>query len=142
MQPMPNKNRPMIVVGTLVLVIMLGAGAIWSATRHKQPLASMPINDATTPADTATTPAGTNAEVAKTDAPNLAQVAPSSKTTSTLPEYHTVAVGDTLSGISRMYYNSNIYAGDIEALNQLEDPNKLMPGKKLLLPKREALNLQ
>jgi len=57
----------------------------------------------------------------------------------TVPATHVVAAGETLRDISLKYYGDPVYAGDIEALNQLEDPNQIMVGQILQLPRPEDL---
>lgn len=57
----------------------------------------------------------------------------------TVPATHVVAAGETLRDISLKYYGDPVYAGDIEALNQLEDPNMIMVGQILQLPRPEDL---
>lgn len=57
----------------------------------------------------------------------------------TVPATHVVAPGETLRDISQKYYGDPVYAGDIEALNQLEDPNQIMVGQILELPRPEDL---
>ena len=45
-----------------------------------------------------------------------------------------VKVGDTLAGISEMYYGTLEKVEDICALNGITDENTILPGQKILLP--------
>lgn len=48
--------------------------------------------------------------------------------------YHTLAKGETLYALSRMY---NVKAKDIIAANSFKDPNKLSVGTKVYIPKSQ-----
>lgn len=47
---------------------------------------------------------------------------------------YTVKAGDTLAGISEMYYGSLEKVEEICALNGIDDENTILPGQKILLP--------
>lgn len=167
MQTMPSKNRPSLAVaGVAVLVLVVGLIAYGVNQRTKQEtkendtlaqLAS-PENGSATPRNmTEATPgqAMTNPMTAPgttvannppvTGAkPEMAgaetdKSAPALNVLGPVPATHMVAPGDTLYTISMKYYKSHIYAGDIEALNALEDPDTIVVGTELKLPRPEAL---
>lgn len=48
--------------------------------------------------------------------------------------FYTVKMGDTLAGISEMYYGTIDKVGEICALNGIDDENTIVPGQKVLLP--------
>lgn len=57
------------------------------------------------------------------------------KATSSAPRAsYTVKVGDTLAGISEMYYGSLDKVTEICSLNGISDENTILPGQKILLP--------
>jgi LysM repeat protein len=56
-----------------------------------------------------------------------------------VPLEHVVAPNETLYDISMKYYDTHIYAGDIEALNDLEDPDMIQAGTRLQLPRPDEL---
>ncbi|MBP2020180.1 nucleoid-associated protein YgaU [Symbiobacterium terraclitae] len=64
---------------------------------------------------------------------------PAMRTFNAVPEVHIVQPNETLYEISEKYYNTHIYAGDIEALNGLEDPNQIFVGMELKLPQPSEL---
>jgi nucleoid-associated protein YgaU len=47
---------------------------------------------------------------------------------------HTVQENQTLSGISKKYYGSSKYVGQILKENKLENPDKIKPGMRLKIP--------
>lgn len=47
---------------------------------------------------------------------------------------YTVKLGDTLAGISEMYYGNLEKVSDICMLNGIDDENTILPGQKILLP--------
>jgi len=67
------------------------------------------------------------------------ETAPAMTTFEAVPAVHIVQPNETLYEISQKYYNTHIYAGDIEALNGLEDPNKIYAGMELKLPQPSEL---
>lgn len=64
---------------------------------------------------------------------------PAMRTFNAVPAVHVVQPNETLYEISEKYYNTHIYAGDIEALNGLEDPNQIFVGMELKLPQPSEL---
>lgn len=144
MQTMPAKNRTAVAIGVLLGVVVLAGSLLFWSARSRQnaeqnsemsPVVNEPVdgtgNKVTPMANSA--PTGTQeAEAAHGDAAGSPIMGP-------IPEQHTVATGDTLQSISLKYYHSHIFAGDIEELNNLENPNRLVVGEKLMLPKWEDL---
>ena len=47
---------------------------------------------------------------------------------------YTVKVGDTLAGISQMYYGTTEKVQEICNLNGITDEDPILPGQKILLP--------
>ncbi len=147
MQPIPAKTRTALVVGAALLAVIVGGVAVWSARRGTEPLPLeveepsitaaplSPLDYSATPAPTSPAPSATSNGSA-TPSATTAPVAPAAA----VPATHVVVDGETLSSISRSYYGTNIYAGDIEALNELEDPNLIHTGQMLQLPKVEDLH--
>lgn len=168
MQTMPSKNRPSLAVaGVAVLVLVVGLIAYGVNQRTKQETkendtltqiaapengTAAPRNvsdaltgEATTPMNAQGTPK-TDGSMATTPTSEMAGGEPmTDKSTPALnvlgpvPATHMVAPGDTLYTISMKYYNSHIYAGDIEALNALDDPDTIVVGTELKLPRPEDL---
>lgn len=75
-----------------------------------------------------------NADVSKT---------PVAEKTDTLPEYHLVAPGDTLSGIAGKYYGKTSLWQEIFKANQdvLRSPGSLKVGQKLKVPPHKVVSL-
>lgn len=69
------------------------------------------------------------------------EATPAMITLGTVPETHVVQPNETLYSISMKYYNDKIYAGDIEQLNGLDDPNMIMAGTELKLPRPADLGM-
>lgn len=142
MQNTPTKNRGALTIGAIVLVVAVGAVAIWAGTRGKgqempEPGISM-LEEAGMTSATPSTPEDKPKSSAPTESGKEQETA-APQASSEVPEFHVVSADETLSSISRKYYNSHIYAGDIEALNQLENPNHLLVGQKLTLPRPQEL---
>lgn len=55
---------------------------------------------------------------------------------STVPEFYTVEKGDSLMGISQKFYGTKDRAPDIMKINNLDNPNKIIVGQKIKLPKQ------
>lgn len=51
------------------------------------------------------------------------------------PEYYIVKEGDTLAGISRILYGTSSRLVELCDLNRIQDPNNIIVGQKILLPK-------
>jgi LysM repeat protein len=68
--------------------------------------------------------------------PSPAPIESQPQTTEKPPRIHIIQKGDTLSGISTKYYGSPHYWQKILAANSdnLNDPNRLAPGSRLLIP--------
>lgn len=157
MQPMPAKTRTAMMAGAALLLLAVGIAGLWSARRENpadltdQELAALEgpaeagpaPGSESSPLETGVSPF-TEAAVASNPNPGVA-LDPTTlgvESTADIPEFHVVALGDTLSEISRKYYNTHIYAGDIEVLNGLtENPNHLEVGQRLMLPRPEALGI-
>lgn len=56
------------------------------------------------------------------------------QTTAVARASYTVKAGDTLAGISEMYYGSLDKVAEICTLNGIDDENTILPGQKILLP--------
>jgi len=147
LQPMPAKTRTALAVGAALLAVVVGGVAVWSARRGAEPLPreldeTSIIEPGAVPAiptDHSAAPTGATQASGATPAAR-AGASQTAKIPAVVPASHVVAEGETLSSISRSYYGSNVYAGDIEALNELEDPNLLHAGQMLMLPKVEDLH--
>lgn len=141
MQPMPAKNRNAIMmIGAALMAVVLVA-VFWSSRKNAetQPqqldqLSLEQVNEAGVSAPTGSDSATpTQADSGTKEQPALSAAA------GTVPMEHVVAQGETLMSISEKYYGSKLYAGDIEELNKLENPNSLKVGDRLKLPRREEL---
>lgn len=166
MQTMPSKNRTsMAVAGIALLALVVGLIAYGVNQRNKQEIAEIdPMTELAEPengnlatpaaeAETASTPIGgalveaapATEEAAMTAAPEESAELTGQETTSALatleavPETHVVQPGETLSTISMKYYNNHVYAGDIEQLNDISDPDMIQPGQELALPRPDSL---
>jgi 5'-nucleotidase len=87
-----------------------------------------------TPADISPTP--NNESRATSDEPRTSSTEPQVTSDETQQRIHIVQKGDTLSSISAKYYGSAKQWRKIVAANRdnLPDPNRLIPGSKLLIP--------
>ncbi|MGE5672457.1 MAG: LysM peptidoglycan-binding domain-containing protein [Mycobacterium leprae] len=133
MQTMPAKTRTMLVGGALLLLIAsMGGLFYWTNYGTKEQTPDVGAALVGNQEQGVAAPATGAKETPETA--NLA--APASKV---VPATHTVAPGETLSSISALYYLSPVYAGDIEALNEMSDADKLLPGMELKLPRPEDL---
>lgn len=143
MQTMPARARTALALGAVVLAVAVGALLFRSGSRPADPV--VPQVEADSPLE--------RAPVAEADfepsEPSYslmpeAEWSPAEEQTvpvmsDDLPDFHVVRSGETLSEISRHYYGSHIYAGDIERLNQLANPNHLLVGQRLQLPAPESI---
>lgn len=68
----------------------------------------------------------------KTTTKPKTSTSPKKKTTT--KRYYTVKKGDTLSKISLKYYKTASKWSKIASANKIKNPNKIYPGKKLLIP--------
>lgn len=165
MQTMPSKkNTTTLVTGAAVLVLVVGLiayGINQNAKNEVQtpdPMAEVaaPENgNAAQPGSTlnagaATPDSGITQQagaVPVTETPSATAVevedqpasSPALNTVGAVPDTHVVQPNETLRSIAKMYYNDPVYAGDIEQLNGITDPNQIMVGQELQLPRPEAL---
>jgi len=169
MQTMPTRTRTSLLIGGVAVLVVLIGLALFTVSQRNQdqvggadtleqvaePENGTPLNAG---AGTNTAPVGTTPRTAA-DAeadPALAQNAdaaggneaasdtgdrttPAMTTFNAVPAVHIVQPNETLYEISEKYYNTHIYAGDIEALNGLEDPNQIFVGMELKLPQPSEL---
>lgn len=169
MQTMPTRNRTsLIVTGAAVLVLVVGLIVYGVGQRtpneaknadpmsglaeapngvdgktgsglSAQPGSGLTAGDTATPGagtvGAGVTPSANGSTAAGTTTEGLTQY-------NSVPAEHVVQNNETLYTISQKYYNTHVYAGDIEALNQLEDPNAIVAGMKLQLPRVEDLSGQ
>jgi nucleoid-associated protein YgaU len=168
MQTMPSKNRSsMMLTGIALLVLVVGliAYGLNSRAKHEakpaDPMAEVaepengiaaqpgakvdgagPTPDAGTTAHAApaaNTPAVTAEATA--EAKSRGEATTALTALGSVPETHVVQPGETLYSISMKYYNNQIYAGDIEELNGISDPNRIQVGMELKLPRPEELTM-
>lgn len=147
MQTMPAKTRTAITLGAVLLAVLVGTFVLRSGDRAATPAPVEPSEAITTPepldpvtaAPTGETPLFTGEDEPDPLATN--PVMPVPVMGDSVPAIHVVKVGDTLFDISRMYYGTHIYAGDIERLNGLTNPDRLLVGASLELPSLASLNL-
>lgn len=150
MQTMPKQTRTAVAVGAALLALVVGAFAFWSggSTNETQsvqddvnevpgytvsdtaPTDAVTADPATQPAD-ASAPADTSASEGTVQAGTAV---------TTIPETHTVKAGESLYDISRTYYNTHLYAADIEMANNLDNPDAIYEGMELKLPRKEELS--
>jgi nucleoid-associated protein YgaU len=168
MQTMPAKTRTAMTVGAILLgLVVVGAMALYSS-RAKAPTAdkngdpyltqemgTTPGDEtadaapsATAPADTlpgitapANTGAAANTGSAMTQPATGGQSAATAAMSSTqVPETYVVAQGETLRDIAQRFYGDPVYSADIETMNSIKDPDKIMAGDTLKLPSPESLH--
>lgn len=151
MSMMPSKNRSiMLGVAALALAVMVG---FWATRNNAEPqqqaadpdAANVAGNtntntntDSSTPLDAAA-PVSTDTTTGTSNLGAGEQDETATPVMGNVPESHEVKAGETLSSIAQQYYGNSAYAGDIEALNDLENPDRLEVGQKLMLPRPEAL---
>lgn len=168
MQTMHSKNRTSVAVtGIALLVIMVGLifYGVSQRTREEareidpmvglaepengvgmQPEGAISATGNSAP-ETGTVEAAqaTDATALMTAHPSSAEAAgqletaPALTTMGSVPDTHVVQPDETLYSISTKYYATHIYAGDIEQLNGLSDPNQIQTGMELKLPRPESL---
>lgn len=166
MQTMPSKNRTSVAVtGIALLVLVIGlivygvnqrtkqeVGELDPMTQLAEPENGIAMEPAPVENAAATAPDAGSAAIADpvTDATAMTapetnaeaagqETAPALIMMGSVPETHLVQPGETLYSISMNYYNDKIYAGDIEELNGLADPNQIQAGMELKLPRPENL---
>jgi 5'-nucleotidase/UDP-sugar diphosphatase len=146
MQTMPAKSRTAITLGAVLLAVLVGIFVLRSGDRAATPAPVEPSEAITTPepldpvaaAPPVETPIFTDDDVADPLAED--PVVPVPVIGDTVPANHVVKAGDTLFDISRMYYGTHVYAGDIERLNGLSNPDRLLVGTSLELPQLASLD--
>jgi len=166
MQTMPTKNRTTLLLAGLGLLVLVGVAAAFglnnrageeaapdqltavAGPENGTPLVDSPdtmMGAATTETDLQ----GAAEEVSAAPATDLgamsaealtAEAQASTTTMAPVPVTHEVREGETLYEISAHYYGDEVYAGDIEALNNIPDPNKIYAGQVLELPRPETLS--
>ncbi len=159
MQTMPSKTRTSLVIGgvaALVLIISLALVALnqraqtpaestnpleqLAEPENGTPLTGAPASDPTVAANpTEAGAAPMEGDEAAIGAGAEDGSAPAMTTLEAVPAVHIVQPNETLYEISQKYYNTHIYAGDIEALNGLEDPDQIFAGMELKLPQPSEL---
>lgn len=146
MQTMPSKNRTAVTLGAVILAFAVGAFLLWNVRNHKNAAPQTPEPTAMNgDQPLATAPGGTDTTVqaggtTTVPATGSSTPTPPANMTTQIPATHKVAAGETLYDISRKYYNDPVYAGDIEHLNSLSDPDHLVVGQELKLPKWEDIH--
>lgn len=77
---------------------------------------------------------GTEAEQTLNSAADLAETESEVPAAAVARASYTVKMGDTLAGISQMYYGNMEKVAEICSLNGIADENTILPGQKILLP--------
>lgn len=165
MQTMPSKTRTQVAItGAALLVLVVGliiygvSQRAGEEAREIDPMVELAESEngtAMQPQEAMNTAAAVDmGRVEATDATDAtamtetgaiaetsgqAEATPALTTMSTVPETHVVQPGETLYSISMQYYATHIYAGDIEQLNGLSNPNQIQAGMELTLPRTEDL---
>nr|PZN70358.1 MAG: hypothetical protein DIU55_11620 [Bacillota bacterium] len=162
MQTMTSKARTSLIIAGVAALVLLVSLAIFAVTQRAQspaegnnPLEQLAEPENGTPLSTSPRAvanpteagAGTSQQAAGGDRAQGSSTAteaedgtePAITTLEAVPAVHIVQPNETLYEISQKYYNTHIYAGDIEALNGLEDPNKIYAGMELKLPQPSEL---
>ena len=118
----------------LAIGIVAAAGAVlWLSTRPKLSTESRALKTASPP-PAAPAP---SAVIPEPQIPKPAQPQEMQPADNVQPaRYHIVQKGDTLSAISQKYYGSARYQQKIFSANSnvLKDPDRLIPGTRLLIP--------
>ena len=164
MQTMPTRTRTSLVIGAVAALVLVVSLALYAVNQRAQnqpdptnPLAEIaePENGTPLNANSAANAAPNTGAQANPDEVNAAAgetpvtggetevnadaASPAMTTLEAVPATHIVQPNETLYDISEKYYNTHIYAGDIEALNGLEDPNQITVGMELKLPQPSEL---
>lgn len=162
MQTMPSKSRTSMLIGGIAALVVVVGVAIFVVSQRAQnevgenadPLVNVaepengnamgtapaannsasttPANSTASTPDTATAAPVTNEATGETA--TAEDAAPALVTLGAVPSVHVVQPNETLYDISMKYYKTHIYAGDIESLNGLEDPDQIVAGMELKLP--------
>lgn len=143
------KNRTAVAAGILALALVVGGIALYSnrdAQKAPETAEQIDTDEPTVPAsatpdDTETTDNTDGTEnPTTTTTDNTDNNTSTPTTTTTVPETYTVQQGDTLRDIANRFYGDPDYSGDIERVNELENPNNIPVGKVLNMPRPEELN--
>lgn len=157
MQTMRSKNRATLTLAGITLLVLAVGLIAYGLTQRFQPevggidplteVAGPENGNALLPGEPVTGMAeepGTTADAApaiNTD-PSLESntaVTPVLTSLGPVPETHVVQPDETLYAISMKYYNNHIYAGDIERLNEMKNPDHIVVGTVLKLPRPDML---
>lgn len=164
MQTMTSKTRTSLVIGGVAALVLIVSLAVFAWAQRAQdpaetanpleqvaepengtPLGADPVSDPTTAMNPSDAGAGTTPQAAtpvdgsETAVGTEDGATPAMTTHEAVPAVHIVQPNETLYEISEKYYNTHIYAGDIEALNGLENPDQIYAGMELKLPQPSEL---
>ena len=166
MQTMTSRTRTSLVIGGVAALVLIVSLALFAWAQRSQgpaestnpleqlaepengtPLTANPASGPTKAANPADAGAGTSQQAAGTapaEGSNATagtgdEATPAMTTLEAVPAVHIVQPNETLYEISQKYYNTHIYAGDIEALNGLENPDQIFAGMELKLPQPSEL---
>jgi nucleoid-associated protein YgaU len=139
-----NMKSKMVAAAAVALAVIVGGVAMWANSRStakapEQQEATLRHEEGSTAA--AVTPEKKDAAEAAAGEATLPATSTSVTTDNagaTVPESHIVQPGETLRSIAEHYYHNKAYSGDIEAFNNLDDPDHIKPGDKLMLPKLDS----
>lgn len=115
--------------------------ALGTSPAATSPTTNTPANNTASSTDSTTAAPATNAAADENTAVGTPDdsAAPALVTLGAVPSVHVVQPDETLYDISMKYYKTHIYAGDIESLNGLEDPDQIEAGMELKLPQPAEL---
>ncbi|BAD39725.1 LysM peptidoglycan-binding domain-containing protein [Symbiobacterium thermophilum] len=166
MQTMTSKTRTSLVIGGVAALVLVISLAIYAVTQRSQspaestnpleqiaepengtPLSTSPTSNPSATANPSEAGTGTSQQAAGTAPADGSDAAAGTEDGTTpamtrleaVPAIHIVQPNETLYEISQKYYNTHIYAGDIEALNGLENPDQIYAGMELRLPQPSEL---
>ena len=91
-----------------------------------------------TPSESHETEAGETdeAQVTQPTTPPTQETGTTETTVSAIPETYTIQYGDSLISISQRFFNDADMVEEIMALNGIEDPNHIVAGRTIALPRR------
>lgn len=142
----------LVAATAIVMAVIVGGVALWSNNRAAEKAPEQ--QEATLKPETGSADVGTAPSSAQGDQATAGEqavpvsgtamtndtTATTATTATSVPESHVVKPGETLRSIAEYYYHNKAYSGDIEAFNNLDDPDHIKPGDTLLLPKPETLS--